>query len=189
MINLLKTFGKGVLYAIGFPFFLIALVLFGVIGLFAFIFQVFKSIIYFFTGQKFFPELPEDKKLRLLKEGASQPVESNTYEEPQSIISPIEEEPVVLSRNPEPFVAPSNEEATFEEPIQEEIPEEPVEDIPEEENVPKEEHTVLETVSEPGETEEPMEELETYVPRSSTYSDADDDDNDTSTGVKIDFDL
>ena len=69
MVSLLKTFGKGILYVIGFPFFLAALLLFGVIGLFAFLFQLIKSIIYFFTGQKFFPELPEDKQLRLMREG------------------------------------------------------------------------------------------------------------------------
>ena len=39
--------------------------------------------------------------------------------------------------------------------------------------------------------EEPIdEELETYVPRSSTYTSADEvDENDTSTGVNIDYDL
>lgn len=70
MVSLLKMFGKGILYVIGFPFFIVALLIFGVIGLFLFIFQLFKSIIYFFTGQKFFPELPEDKELRMKREAA-----------------------------------------------------------------------------------------------------------------------
>ena len=104
MISLLKTFGKGLLYVIGAPFFIEALLLFGVIGLFAFIFQIVKSIIYFFTGQKFFPELPEDKKLRLMREAANQhdePIQDNPSD---SIISPIyEEQPQPL---PEPDPAP-----------------------------------------------------------------------------------
>ena len=68
MVDLLKAFGRGILYVILCPFFLVVLALFAVIGLLAFIFQLFKSIIYFFTGQRFFPELPEDKELRLKRE-------------------------------------------------------------------------------------------------------------------------
>ena len=68
MVDLLKAFGRGILYVILCPFFLVVLALFAVIGLLAFIFQLFKSIFYFFTGQKFFPELPEDKELRLKRE-------------------------------------------------------------------------------------------------------------------------
>ena len=68
MVDLLKAFGRGILYILCFPFFLVALAIFAVIGLLAFIFQLIKSIIYFFTGQKFFPELPEDKELRLMRE-------------------------------------------------------------------------------------------------------------------------
>ena len=68
MVDLLKAFGRGILYVILCPFFLVVLALFALIGLLAFIFQLFKSIIFFFTGQKFFPELPEDKELRLKRE-------------------------------------------------------------------------------------------------------------------------
>ena len=68
MVDLLKAFGRGIIYILCFPFFLVALAIFAVIGLLAFIFQLIKSIIFFFTGQKFFPELPEDKELRLMKE-------------------------------------------------------------------------------------------------------------------------
>ena len=55
----------------------------------------------------------------------------------------------------------------------------------------EEDHTVLETNNDIKEDEEDdFEELETYVPRSSTYSDADDDEeNDTSSGVDIDYNL
>ena len=87
MVGLLKTFGKGILYVIGFPFFLVALLLFGVVGLFAFIFQLFRSIIFFFTGQKFFPELPEDKELRLMKEGPEKE-ETATSKQPAAAAQP-----------------------------------------------------------------------------------------------------
>ena len=68
MVDLLKAFGRGILYVLAFPFFLVVLAIFAVVGFIAFIIQLVKSIIFFFTGQKFFPELPEDKELRLLKE-------------------------------------------------------------------------------------------------------------------------
>lgn len=68
MVDLLKAFGRGIIYVLCFPFFVVALAIFAVIGLLAFLFQLIKSIIFFFTGQKFFPELPEDKELRLLQE-------------------------------------------------------------------------------------------------------------------------
>ena len=200
MISLLKTFGKGLLYVIGAPFFLVALALFGVIGLFAFIFQIIKSVIYFFTGQSFFPELAEDKKLRLMKEAAeaqNQPQENRVA---SPVITPIQND--VLEEQPQPvFVqretpVPTIEETVFEDtssledfieedhaeetPIESEYDDEPLE----------EEHTVLQTNDEEETTEDDFEELETYVPRSSTYSDAsDDEDNDTSSGVDIDYNL
>ena len=115
MVDLLKAFGRGILYVILCPFFLVVLALFAVIGLLAFIFQLLKSIIFFFTGQKFFPELPEDKELRLKREAEeaarnpqpqpqAQPQverpqnnmvfeemldENNFVEEPAPIITPI----------------------------------------------------------------------------------------------------
>ena len=204
MIGLLKAFGKGILYVIGAPFFVVALVLFGAIGLLAFIFQIFKSIIFFFTGQKFFPELPEDKELRLKREAAASKEEPVQEERDDNIISPIFEEeipmpeikeaPIFIEREetkPEPTI----EETVFEDTSsledfisdeEEEIPEETVEEEP----IVEEKHTILETSEEPEEEEEEFEELETYVPRSSTYSDAnDDEDNNTDSGVDIKYDL
>ena len=201
MIGLLKAFGKGILYVIGAPFFVAALILFGAIGLLAFIFQIFKSIIFFFTGQKFFPELPEDKELRLKREAASrkeEPVQDNTSADFSNIIFeeeiPVPEEkpaPVFLERTePEPTIEETvfNDTSSLEDLIEEkeELSEKP---IKEEEPV-EEEHTVLETSNEPVEEEEEYEELETYVPRSSTYSDAnEDEDNNTDSGVDIKYDL
>lgn len=200
MISLLKTFGKGLLYVIGAPFFLVALALFGVIGLFAFIFQIIKSVIYFFTGQSFFPELAEDKKLRLMKEAAeaqNQPQENSVA---SPVITPIQND--VLEEQPQPVFAqretpaPTIEETVFEDTssLEDFIEEDHVEETPiesEYDDEPlEEEHTVLQTNDEEETTEDDFEELETYVPRSSTYSDAnDDEDNDTSSGVDIDYNL
>ena len=218
MVALLKTFGKGVLYVLGLPFFILALLIFGVIGIFAFLFQFFRSIIYFFTGQKFFPELPEDKELRLLKAGATTPIEPEPQRESDIIMPYQEEEP-----EPEPVFEPAIEEPVQEEPVintiedacfkpsfeaepeESEQPEEIIEedvheeglndlldDEPEEDpfetNIPMgdEEHTILETAEAKESEEELVEELETYVPRSSNYAD-DFDDEDTDTGVDIKY--
>ena len=218
MASLLKTFGKGILYVLGLPFFILALLIFGVLGIFAFLFQFFKSIIFFFTGQKFFPELPEDKELRLLKAGAGAPVEPEPQRE-QDIIMPYQEE----EPEPEPVFEPTPEEPVEEEPVtttiedacfkpsfdvepEEQEPEEIIEedvheeglndlldDEPEEDpfetNIPMgdEEHTILETAEKKESEEQLVEELETYVPRSSNYAD-DFDDEDTDMGVDIKYD-
>ena len=215
MVSLLRTFGKGILYVLGLPFFILALLIFGVLGIFAFLFQFFKSIIFFFTGQKFFPELPEDKELRLLKAGASPSIEPEPQRE-QDIIMPYQEEaepepvfePAPEEPEPEP-VATTIEDACFkpsfevepeeqepEEVIEEEIHEEGLNDLlddePEEDpfetNIPMgdEEHTILETAENKESEEELVEELETYVPRSSNYAD-DFDEEDTDTGVDIKY--
>ena len=220
MVSLLKTFGKGVLYVIGLPFFILALLLFAIYGLGAFLFQALKSVIYFFTGQRFFPELAEDKELRLLKEGASMnsnpsPTMEESKPEEDNIIFGYEEAPVEEQQEPQPEVeekpvfnnieeacfndAPkTEEETTTPEPEKEDevndilnnvlntANDEPVEETPIQEEIKQE--TVLET-SEPKQDEDDLvEELETYVPRSSNYSASDDDDDDTDLGVDIDYD-
>ena len=133
MVSLLKTFGKGVLYVIGLPFFILALLLFAIYGLGAFLFQAIKSIIYFFTGQKFFPELPEDKQLRLKQEAAyaaAHPENTIFEQDPmvqENIESPMIEQ-VAFSEEPayekpiyqEPKYRPLYEEPLFNEPKLEE---------------------------------------------------------------------
>ena len=220
MVSLLKTFGKGLLYVIGMPFFLVTLAIFGVVGLLAFIFQIFKSIIFFFTGQKFFPELEEDKELRMKLEKEKAPAQSpvETPVEPQrvepDIIIPLKEE-VPPVKQEEPII--KEEKAPVEEtPIEKEKEEPSIEsicfDYQEEEKAPVEETIIPEPKKEevdstspltdllndgPVETElktsenvveEEPEELETYVPRSSNYSD-NVDDEDTDIGVDINYDL
>ena len=203
MISLLKTFGKGLLYVIGAPFFIVALLLFGAIGLIAFIFQIIKSVIFFFTGQKFFPELPEDRKLRLMREAANPSEEEEEDDEEDQMISPIFEEelpapepaPIFIERN-EPAPQKTIEETVFEDTSSLEDfidDEEELSKPQDEEEEIEEKHTLLQTSKEEEESEEEeeYEELETYVPRSSTYSASndDDDDNSTDTGVDIKYDL
>lgn len=224
MVSLLKTFGRGILYVLGLPFFILALLIFAVIGLFAFLFQAIKSIIFFFTGQRFFPELPEDKELRLLKEKQNAPIEADKdiitpYHEIKDMEEPQEDLMSNLTRENTPEVTPtptpapaaSVEEACFkpsfetevkeEEPvIEEDIHEEVIlndfieDEQPEIEEVHQnitmgdEEHTILETTEEKESEEDLVEELETYVPRSSNYSAADEDE-DIDTGVDIDYNV
>ena len=194
MISLLKTFGKGLLYVIGAPFFIVALLLFGVIGLVAFAFQIVKSIIYFFTGQKFFPELAEDKELRLMRESANQ--SNEVIKENNEMVTPIYEEeieqkqePIFIQREPE---SPTIEETVFDDTSSLEDMIEDEKEIEEEQFVQEDEEdkqTVLETNEETEDIQEEEEELETYVPRSSTYSDVDDEESDTDSGVDINYDL
>ena len=92
MLGLLKTVGKGLLYIIGLPFFLLVLAIYAVFGLFLLIFMFIKSIIFFFTGRSLDDELPEDIEARHIKEG---PRPSATQAEP------VQEQPVPQSNQPE----------------------------------------------------------------------------------------
>ena len=66
---LLKNIGKGILYIIGLPFFLLVLLGTAVVGLIMIIFMFLKSIILFFTGRSLDDDLPEDIKAKAIKEG------------------------------------------------------------------------------------------------------------------------
>ena len=136
MVDLLKAFGRGILYILCFPFFLVALVLFAVIGLLAFLFQLIKSIIFFFTGQKFFPELPEDKELRLMRE--AEEAKNNPQPQPQP-------QPQV---NNQPYQGGLLYEETYDE---DDFLEEPTGEAP----LPRQQATIEEVVFE----EEPREEV------------------------------
>lgn len=209
MIKLLKTFGRGILYVIGFPFFVVTLLIFAVIGVFLFLYQIVKSVIDFFTGRKFFPELPEDRELRMkmeAAEAASQPQNQVVGQSNDDIIIPLIEEEIV--KKEEPVVKETTiEEAVFLETPKQEVVEEKIEE-PEEDDVFK---SLL--INEPLQREEPQDtidiveereiktaptkeiiveddDLEEYIPGGSSYSeDIDDDEEDTKGGVRIDFDL
>lgn len=199
MVDLIKAFGRGILYVFAFPFFVLALALFGAYGLLAFIFQIFKSIIYFFTGQKFFPELPEDKQLRLMHEAANpttavEQEQEKVVEEPESI--PQEQQLVFEERydeddfleEPSPETQQVQEKTVEEACFQEEIKPEPV--PPVEESKPEVEESALTDLLNPTEEEDEEEVLETYRPKGSDESfDYEDDEEDTTNnGVNIKFD-
>ena len=208
MVNLLKTFGKGILYIIGFPFFIVALLIFGVIGIFLFIFHLFKSIIFFFTGQKFFPELPEDKELRLKQEAAyaaAHPEETIIDQDPSlqensDPVPPPMIEQVAFSEEPEyekpiyqePKYRPLYEEPTYNEPkVEEPVPEqqpEQKEDILSQLTRDEPEQSI-DTSSEEKPEEPEDEELEQYVPKGSTYLDDIEEDDASTGGVDIDYDV
>lgn len=122
MINLLKIIGKGLLYIISFPFFIIALIIFGAVGVFLFIFQLVKSIFFFFTGRKFFPELPEDKELRLMKEKAAAANNPDAQTEQAPVEQPAKTEQPVTN-NQETVVTPI---VSNDVPVQEEKAPQPV---------------------------------------------------------------
>ena len=204
MVNLLKTFGKGILYIIGLPFFIVALVIFGVVGVFLFLFQLAKSVFYFFTGQKFFPELPEDKELRLRQEAANAPAnpivdnqvpEQDQYEDYSNPVPPViehiqfDEEPVPQVEPETPLYEEPNddyenvEEACFNEEVEE--PNEPETDLSELTRDEPEQSIDTSSVK-----EEPIEEpLEEYIPKGSTYIDEIEEDDTNTGGVDIDYDV
>lgn len=216
MVDLLKAFGRGILYILCFPFFLVALALFAVIGLLAFLFQLIKSIIFFFTGQKFFPELPEDKELRLMREAEEaknnpqpQPQVNNqpyqggllyeeTYDEDDFLEEPTGEAPL-------PRQQATIEEVVFEEEPREEVSpiQAPVEEKPapimQEVNRPEpepskellHEEDSQDDFLDPFDVEEQRaeeEELEVYQPKGTTDDTYSIDEDDTDSGVNINFD-
>ena len=188
MVDLLKAFGRGILYILCFPFFLVALAIFAVIGLLAFIFQLIKSIIYFFTGQKFFPELPEDKELRLMREAEQarnnpqpQPSVNNqsqggllyeeTYDEDDFLEEPTPEAPlprqqttieeVVFEEEPAPEVAPIQAAPVEETPAPQPQVQEEVKPDPVKELIPDDHEDPLDDFLDPfGEDSKPVEEEE-----------------------------
>ena len=216
MVDLLKAFGRGIIYVICFPFFIVALAIFAVIGLLAFIFQLIKSIIFFFTGQKFFPELPEDKELRLMREAEQarnnpqpQPSVNNQsqdgllYEETYDEDDFLEEPAPAASPLPRPN--PTIEEVVFEEEPEEEVSpiQAPVEEKPapimQEVNRPEpepskellHEEDSQDDFLNPFDVEEQQaeeEELEVYQPKGTTDDTYSIDEDDTDSGVNINFD-
>ena len=206
MVDLLKAFGRGVLYVILLPFFLVALALFGVIGLGDFIFQIVKSVVFFFTGQKFFPELPEDRELRLMRENAQakaeaaakqqQPVYAQTsaqgsplYQDyQQGNVPPMSEQPRVA---PMPAQQRPVEQACFNDEPKDDLSSfirEEAKPQPEPQVQPKVEQHEEELINPSFEQEREEEKLETYRPKETHFSGEYEDDDDTNNGVDINFD-
>ena len=149
-MGLLKTVGKGLLYIIGLPFFLLVLAAYAVFGLFLIVFMFFKSIVFFFTGRSLDDELPEDKKARERKEGKNP---STASSEEESVVQETNSEPATttyqsgiesavfgpyviptapVNSEQEPVVeeeSPLQEETVFEQPVFNQPAEEPVSQI------------------------------------------------------------
>ena len=64
MESLFKSVGKGLLYLLVLPFFLLVICGYAIAGLIVFIYLFFKSIVLFFMGRSLDIELPEDKKAK-----------------------------------------------------------------------------------------------------------------------------
>ena len=110
MMGLLKNVGKGILYIIGLPFFLIVLTGTAVFGLLIIVFMFIKSILLFFTGRSLNDELPEDRKAREIKEGKPQGVvvESQPYVAPTQPVNPYPQPQPQPQPDPQPAPQPDN---------------------------------------------------------------------------------
>ena len=60
MVNFLKSFGKGLLYLLVLPVIIVGVAIYGVVGIFIFIYLAFKGLVLFFCGKSLFDDLPED---------------------------------------------------------------------------------------------------------------------------------
>ena len=66
MVNFFKSFGRGILYVLVLPIFLVVLALYAVVSLGIFFFMCIKWLILFFTGRSLFDDLPEDKQAKAI---------------------------------------------------------------------------------------------------------------------------
>ena len=85
MSNFFKSFGKGLLYVVLFPFILVGIVLYAVFGLFVFIFQFFKLIYLFFTGRTLNSDLEEDIAAKAILEKSNNPEKEDTKNDQLSL--------------------------------------------------------------------------------------------------------
>ena len=190
MMALLKNVGKGILYIIGLPFFLIVLLGTALMGLFMLVFMFFKSIILFFTGRSLDDDLPEDIKVKEIKTGRSSSAPVNN--------PPREEEPVV-----QPYVAPVNNSSTIEDAVfghptyEAPVREEPVVEQPvQEEPIPETPITPTAPIEEPVSSieieEEPVQntteiDIGQYVPHTSGSRIIDEEEEEEDSGVTITY--
>ncbi|MCB9497917.1 MAG: hypothetical protein H6688_00495 [Erysipelotrichaceae bacterium] len=106
MEGLFKSFGKGLLYIFVLPFFLLVMAGYALVGLIAFIFLFFKSIILFFCGRSLDIELPEDKKAKEIIRNAL-PASSNPVFNQGNVQQPFPNN-IPSSSNPPSASAPVN---------------------------------------------------------------------------------
>ena len=201
---ILKAVGRGFLYILGLPLFLLVLSITAVCGLFMLVFMFFKSIVLFFTGRSLNDDLPEDKKAKEIKEGkkptatpAPQPVE----EEPV-VSAPIQEQqqPIVqtIIVNQQPNPEPNEVEVETIDPISQpvETESEPVFEEEPETDLPSDFAPVIEDEPEPlpsndevSVEEEPVKEINIgqYTPHTDKerFFDEVDEEDEEDTGVDI----
>lgn len=201
MVNLLKSFGKGILYIIGLPFFILILLLYAIYGIFLFLYMIVKAIVLFFTGRSLFEDLPEDRKAKEILH----PTPKVTEEKPIEVEEKHEETPQqqTFKEEPAPEVTPQYIPPIYPSvftpeyvPPKEE-PEPKIEEEPEEEpsfrEMEDKEDFLPDFLEE--EKDEPIpvsstidkEEItEKYTPKTSVFDDFDEEDeNESSNGVRI----
>lgn len=76
MSNLFKAIGRGLLYFLLFPVIILGIVLYGVFGIFVFLFQFIKMIILFFTGRNLTSDLKEDIEAKTILNKDKKPEET-----------------------------------------------------------------------------------------------------------------
>lgn len=123
-MSVLKAVGRGILYVIALPFFLLLLALVGIAGLFLIIFMFVKSIILFFTGRSLDDDLPEDVKANEIKEGRSHTI-IQTIPDEDDVNDDVKTE--TINQNP----VPPRQDSTIEQAVfgDDFIPEEPKETV------------------------------------------------------------
>ena len=108
MLNLFKSFGKGILYVLVLPFLLVGLALYGVVAIFIFIFLAIKGLVLFFTGRSLYEDLPEDKeaKKRIAIANGTYVEEESEPEQEEQNEEPIQEESKEDDVDTDPFYVP-----------------------------------------------------------------------------------
>ena len=111
MIGFLKKVGKGLGYVLFVPFYLVLVVVIGVIGIVILLTLFFKAVYLFFSGRSLRDSLPEDKKAQEILAKSKAGSEQNLT----SASTPIEE-----SKEPSIYDNKIIEEVAFDEPLKEE---------------------------------------------------------------------
>lgn len=201
MVNLLKSFGKGILYIIGLPFFILILLLYAIYGIFLFLYMIVKAIVLFFTGRSLFEDLPEDRKAKEILH----PTPKVTEEKPIEVEEKHEETPEqqTIKEEPAPEVTPQYIPPIYPSVFTPEYVPPKDEPEPKIEEEPKEEPSFREMEDKEDflpdfleeEKDEPIpvsstidkEEItEKYTPKTSVFDDFDEEDeNESSNGVRI----
>ena len=124
MGTIFKSIGKGILYILIAPFYVLGLLLIAIAGLFGLLYLFIKSIVLFFTGRSLRDDLPEDRKAKAIKNGEPLEEEEEESEEEVEEEQPQEEQKEEEKKEETPVVPPVMTPVTN--PVPEEKKEEPV---------------------------------------------------------------